>query len=102
MGVDEPEMPYTNRNLCAGPNRNIGFHVYMEWGFGAEYKFEGGFDFGWGGAVRHNDKWIFIKESDVWWGGSDWRNGAVWRFDIPYAHNNVLEIFGSEGCCDGA
>jgi len=43
-----------------------------------------------------------IRENNVWWGGSNWNNGAVWRFTIFGEKTNDLDIWGSEGCCDGA
>jgi len=44
-----------------------------------EIDFEGGFDFGWGGFLEFNGNVEHVITSDVWWGGSDWNNGAVWR-----------------------
>lgn len=61
-----------------------------------------GWDFGWGGALSFNGVWTHIDTTDVWWGGSDFNNGDVWNIrDLSAMGNNVLEVFGSEGCCDG-
>jgi len=71
---------------------------------GVVFDFEGGFDFGWGGFFAFNGNTVYVVRSDVWWGGSDWNNGAVWRISDLVANvgMNTVEIMGSEGCCDGA
>jgi len=61
-----------------------------------------GFDFGWGGAINFDGNWVHIDTSDVWWGGSDFNNGDVWHVEVEAYGYNVMEIWGSEGCCDGA
>jgi len=67
------------------------------------YDFDMGFDFGWGGAMSFNGEWVYIDKSDIWWGGSDFNNGDVWNVrGLASIGENTIEIYGSEGCCDGA
>jgi len=79
-------------------------HYDWEDNSGRNFDVELGLDFGWGGAVDWNGEWVYITKSNVWWGGSDWNNGAVWRIHdlVTRYGNNNLDVWGSEGCFDGA
>jgi hypothetical protein len=67
----------------------------------AKYDFEFGVDFGLGGAVFVDGKWVTSRTDDLWWAGN-WGSADVLKFNVSSkAGLTFIEVYGGEGCCDG-
>jgi len=67
----------------------------------SDWVLEFGTDFGRGTAVFIDDVFSFARTEDLWWAGN-WESSAVINVDLSLdAGEHIIEVYGSEGCCDG-
>lgn len=95
-----------NQNVFGGAPSNIAFRATIDfnaatagtWGLRA------GVDFGRGGAVFLDGVALGFKSTDMWWGGSYANPNQAFIFNNVAigAGQHRLQLFGLEGCCDGA
>ncbi len=91
----------SNQALCGGGNRNIGFYFKVTFPVGNEgdsYAFKTPTDFGLGGISKMDGEVVMQETSDIWEGG---RSTKLDFTTTLSKGNHQLELFGSEGCCDG-
>jgi hypothetical protein len=91
----------SNQRLCKGVNKNVGFYYRVTFPVGTEgltYSFKTPVDFGLGGMVYLDGKKIKQDLSDIWQGGKSTKLDFTAKLTKG---NHVLELFGSEKCCDG-
>jgi hypothetical protein len=91
----------SNQKLCKGVNRNVGYYYRITFPCGTEgltYSFKTPVDFGLGGVVYLDGKMIKKDLSDIWQGGKSTKLDFTAKLSKG---NHVLELFGSEKCCDG-
>lgn len=91
----------SNKALCKGVNRNVGFYYKITFPVcnnGLKYHFKLPVDFGRGGISMMDGKAVKTDKSDIWQGG----RSKKLDFSVTLNRgNHVLELYGSEGCCDG-
>jgi hypothetical protein len=91
----------SNNYLCKGVKKNVGFYYKITFPVcndGSLYRFMVPTDFGRGGISMMDGKVIRSTKSNIWQGG----RSKKLDFSIKLNRgNHVLELYGSEGCCDG-
>jgi hypothetical protein len=91
----------SNKALCKGVKNNVGFYYRITFPVcndGLNYKFKVPVDFGRGGISMMDGKVIRSTKTSIWQGGKS----KKLDFSITLNRgNHVLELYGSEGCCDG-
>jgi hypothetical protein len=91
----------SNQKLCKGVNKNVGYYYRITFPVGTDglvYSFKTPVDFGLGGVVYLDGKMIKKDLSDIWQGGKSTKLDFSAKLSKG---NHVLELFGSEKCCDG-
>lgn len=98
----------SNQSVCHGGNSNVAFHFQTLFGVAANqsgsWGFRAGVDFGRGGAMFLDGVLLDWDSSDLWWAGNfNASNQILAASGVNLnAGNHVLDIYGLEGCCDGA
>jgi hypothetical protein len=97
---------YNNRIVCGGGNRNIAykFEIMFEVKVPGTWEFDFNVDFGWGGVVTFDGERApeGYHSGDHWWAG---QYGRALPLDFTHEFSiglHTMEVFGAEGCCDGA
>jgi len=91
----------SNKKVCRGTSKNIGYYFRTTFPVandGTMYYFRTPTDFGRGGVVVLDGKVIIQEKSDIWQGGKSTKLDFTAKLSKG---NHVLELFGSEKCCDG-
>ncbi len=90
-----------NQALCGGGARDVGFYFATNFPVsedGTTYAFKTPTDFGRGGISVLDGNVMVEETSDIWEGGSSTKLDFTTTLDRG---NHLLELGGSEGCCDG-
>ena len=96
----------SNQATCGGGSTNIAFDISATFGVSAAqagtWSFRIGPDFGFGGAL-FVDGVAFDFGNSMWWAGSYADPSQILEATVFLgAGNHVIEVYGAEGCCDGA
>lgn len=88
-----------------GSSSNVAFHfdILFNAASSSNWSFRIGPDFGYGGAVYLDGVAVAYKTNDMWWNGNYSTTTQDFEFNsLLSAGNHTLDIYGLEGCCDGA
>jgi hypothetical protein len=99
--VVENMLQVSNKALCKGVNRDVGYYYKITFPVcedGTTYGFKVPTDFGRGGLSMMDGKIMKEHSKDIWQGGKS--NKLDFSAKLSKG-NHVLELYGSEGCCDG-
>ena len=96
----------SNQATCGGGANSIAFDISASFGVSVAqagtWSFRIGPDFGFGGAL-FVDGVAFDFGPSMWWNGSYADASQILEATVFLgAGNHVLEVYGAEGCCDGA
>jgi len=91
----------SNQALCKGVKKDVGFMYKITFPVcedGTKFAFKTPTDFGRGGVSIMDGKVMKEHSKDIWKGGKS----TVLDFSVELNRgSHVLELYGSEGCCDG-
>lgn len=95
----------SNQSTCSGGANNIAFHMQVGFSLASSgiFNFRIGPDFGWGGALFLDGSALDFRTTDMWWSGSYGDPAQIFLESVLLGSgNHVLDVYGAEGCCDGA
>jgi hypothetical protein len=89
--------------MCGGSDKNIGWKFEFDFNepFGAKWTIQFGVDYGFGGAIFVDGKWLLSNTNNLWWAG-DWNSPAVLQINKKFNKGkHTIVVYGGEDCCDG-
>lgn len=97
----------SNQITFSGSNSNIAFHTRINFSVGAAeagtWDLRFGIDYGLGGALYVDGVVRDFRNTDMWWAGSYASANQILAASVALsAGAHTIELYGLEGCCDGA
>lgn len=102
-----PEYTNISNHALFGSNTNIAFKSTVDFFVSAEnvgtWGLRSGVDFGAGGALFLDGFALGFNSNDMWWNGSYTNPSQFFDYTLALGEgNHTLNLYGLEGCCDGA
>jgi hypothetical protein len=97
----------SNHGTFGGSSGNIAFHTLITLDVAPSqagiWNMQFGIDYGLGGALYVDGAVVDFRNSDMWWAGSYSNPSQLLSGGVNLgAGGHTIELFGLEGCCDGA
>jgi hypothetical protein len=97
----------SNHGTFSGTSGDIAFHTLITLDVAPSqagiWNMQFGIDYGWGGALFFDGSLVDFRNTDMWWNGSYSDPSQMLSGGVNLAAGgHTIELFGLEGCCDGA